>query len=634
MNINNIAEIHERVYAYLTDTLKDNELRFTLRIKNRGDRLNQGYWFRGDDNYLAFSFWKGDDWRNKTNNIYFAINREGVSTLEFVSYDDEKKIKFFSEVAEAIGMMQKTRARTGETFEHWVKNYKGTDYIASLDTFIKRDKKIIDAFIKSSDMQTIFEPIDDAEYKKAKKKVDAERKKIKKDQTFRKDFENVKSITLKTLTLENISLFGAEQSIVFHKNLTCLIGLNGTGKTSLLRGLVLAFTGFEQNEMMGIDDTALLTSQLSRLLHIDGIHHDKPTYPSKGGFVQIQYNIDTNSELKDETLYNNKVWLKAENSEPIVSDDSESDFRNIIDDRYKSLFLAFPQLQGEVKETQKTHDGKYPHISDAISMLNNQPDNRFGAFADWLRGLNNVANDKQANGEGVPKERELINKIFEIISDVTGEAISLHKIVVSESGKYPIWVKMSEESSPILFELVSQGYNNVFGWVGYFMKRLVEVTSEVDDFTQTPAIVLIDEIDTYLHPKWQSRILAVLIEQFPNVQFVVTTHSPYVVGSIFNNKIKIYICKKEDNAIHIELFEDFTPYGANIERLSDKIFGVKGRFVDEVREKLEHLSDFINEGNIAKAKEYLKGNFSDIDNDDPDLQRSRMLIRTKEILAK
>lgn len=631
---NNIAEIHERVYAHLAETLKDNELRFTLRVKNRGERLNQGYWFRGDEHYLAFSFWTGDDWRNKTSNIFFSIDKDGTSWLNFVSYDDDKKIKFFSDVAEAIGMIQKTRARTGETFEHWYKNYKGNDYIASLDTFLRRDKKIIDSFIKSNGMERIFEPIDDAEFKKAKKRIDAERKKLKKDQTFKKDFENVKSITLKKLALENISLFGAEQVIEFHENLTCLIGLNGTGKTSLLRGLVLAFTGYEQNETMGIDDTAILTSQLTKLLHIDGVQNGKPTYPINGGFVEINYNIETNSEIKDETIYSNKVWLKEENGEPIVNDDSESDFRNIIDARYKSLFLAFPQLQGEVKETQKTHDGKYPHITDAISMLNNQPDNRFGAFADWLRGLNNVANDKQAQGDPTPKERILLNKVFEIISEVTGETIRLHQIVVTESGKDSIWVVLGNSSSPILFELVSQGYNNVFGWIGYFMKRLVEVTPEGTDFTETPAIVLIDEIDTYLHPKWQTKILAVLVATFPNVQFIVTTHSPYVVGSVPNDKIKIYTCQREGTSVEVELFEDFTPYGANIERLSEKLFGVKGRFVEDVQQRFETLSALINKGDLKESKEYLSGNFEDIDSEDPELKRSKMLIRTKEILAK
>ncbi|MBK7407971.1 MAG: AAA family ATPase [Saprospirales bacterium] len=410
--------------------------------------------------------------------------------------------------------------------------------------------------------------------------------------------------------------------------------LNGTGKTSLLRALVLAFTGYDQNETMGLSDE-VLTDRLRNLMRIIGVNNSgNPQYPKEGGFAEVSYQLER-EDGADETPYKNQVLMTNDASGPIVSDDSESDFKNLIGDKYKSLFLAFPQIQGESKDTENgIEEVKYPHIKDALSMLNNQPDNRFGAFADWLRGLNNVANDKQAKGEALPPERTLLAEIFSVMSEITGEPISLHEIVVREKGKDLIWVKLGLEASPILFDLVSQGYNNIFGWIGYFMKRLVEVTPEGEkDYKKTPGIVLIDEIDTYLHPKWQTKILAVLVDRFPNVQFVVTTHSPYVVGSVPSNQIAIFTCKKDGSEIKIEEFDEFTAYGANIERLSEKVFGVKGRFVDEVREKLSELSRLINEGNLGVAKLYLEEHFDVIDPNDPELQRSKMLIRTKEILA-
>lgn len=634
MENKSITEIHERIYAYLTEELKEQKLRFTLRQRNVSERLDKGYWFSGNENYLVISFWKGLDWRNKTPNIYFTVTANGASTLDFVSYDDEKKIAFFEGLSEVLGMKQLTKARTGKEFEHWIKNYRGTDYISALDTFLKQDKKIIDAFIKSNDeMRGVFEPIDDSEFLKAKKRIEAVRTKIKKDKTFQSEYKEVKSITLQKLAFENISLFDTKQHVSFNRNLTCLIGLNGTGKTSILRALVLAFTGYEQNETMGMNDE-LLTERLRNLMRISGLTMGgNPEFPKEGGFVEVSYTLESMDNGSDDTVYKNRVLMTNDATGPIISDDSESDFRNVIDDKYKSLFLAFPQIQGEAEDHENGIDAKYPHVKDALSMLNNKPDNRFGAFADWLRGLNSVANDKIARGNGNPPEKKLLEQIFEIISDVTGEKITLYEIVVRESGKDLIWVKLGEESSPILFELVSQGYNNVFGWIGYFMKRLVEVSPKDSDFTKEPGIVLIDEIDTYLHPKWQVKVLEVLVRRFPNVQFVVTTHSPYVVGSIPSDKITIYTCEKRGKDMVVEEFDDFTPYGANLERLSEKIFGVEGRFVDYVRERLEELSNLINDGKLKDAKSYLTKEFDSIDKNDPELLRSKMLIRTKEILA-
>lgn len=631
---NHISIIHEKVYSYLTETLKDQNLRFTLRERNRAYRMEKGYWFSGNDEYLVFSFWSGLDWRNKTPNIYFSITRQGDCCLEFVSYDDKAKITFFSEVAEALGMQQKTRARSGDVFEHWVKNYKGNDYIQALDEFIKRDKKIIDAFIRSNAV-SLFEPIPDDDFNAKKRRIEYQRKKIKKEKAFKTDYDEVKSIVVDSLQINNVSLFSNPNKIEFHPNLTCFIGLNGTGKTSILRALVLAFTGYEQNETIGLEDSELLTTRLRNLLRINGISSTGTPQYADRGYVEVAYKVDSSRTTDQITLFHNKVILTSENNDPRVSDDSESDFRNITDDKYKCLFLAFPQVQEEENDKTASVNKVYPHTSDAISMLNNKPDNRFGVFADWLRGLNNMANDKQAKGESIPIERVLLKDVFDIISEVTGETVSLDRIVVTENSKHPIWVKIGDHSSPILFDLISQGYNNVFGWIGYFMKRLKDVTSQSEtDFTKTPAIVLIDEIDTYLHPLWQTKILEVLVRRFPNVQFVVTTHSPYIIGSIPGDKIKVYTCVKNESVVDIELFEEFNAYGANIDILSEKLFGVNGRFVKEVQERFKELSDLIYKGEITKAKEYLANQFLDIDAEDSELQRNKMLIRTKEILSK
>ena len=142
---NNIADIHDRVYEFLTT--KHPDLRFTMRQKDRGGRFALGYWFSGTDNYLAFSFWKGLDWRNKTPNIFFAINADGTPTLEFVSYDNEPMTALFDALSVPLRMVQKMRTKSKEPFEHWVKNYENNDYIEVLDNFIRHDKKMIDKLI-------------------------------------------------------------------------------------------------------------------------------------------------------------------------------------------------------------------------------------------------------------------------------------------------------------------------------------------------------------------------------------------------------------------------------------------------------------------------------------------------------
>lgn len=56
---------------------------------------------------------------------------------------------------------------------------------------------------------------------------------------------------------------------------------------------------------------------------------------------------------------------------------------------------------------------------------------------------------------------------------------------------------------------------------------------------ETPGIVLIDELDVHLHPRWQRRVIEDLITTFPKIQFVATTHSPQVVGEIGPDQVRV-----------------------------------------------------------------------------------------------
>ena len=59
----------------------------------------------------------------------------------------------------------------------------------------------------------------------------------------------------------------------------------------------------------------------------------------------------------------------------------------------------------------------------------------------------------------------------------------------------------------------------------------------LDDPLQSPAVVMIDEVDLHLHPAWQRTVITDLLRTFPNTQFLVSTHSPFIIEAI-NNSLK------------------------------------------------------------------------------------------------
>ncbi len=90
---------------------------------------------------------------------------------------------------------------------------------------------------------------------------------------------------------------------------------------------------------------------------------------------------------------------------------------------------------------------------------------------------------------------------------------------------------------------LSNGYGTMISFVMDLARMMAvanaeEYNKQGKSVLESPAIVLIDEIDLHLHPKWQQRVLPDLMRTFPNTQFIVTTHSPQVISSIAHEHIR------------------------------------------------------------------------------------------------
>lgn len=155
---------------------------------------------------------------------------------------------------------------------------------------------------------------------------------------------------------------------------------------------------------------------------------------------------------------------------------------------------------------------------------------------------------------------------------------------------------------PFDFHTLSGGYQAVLDIVLDIMMRMQNRIQRSFDFN-LPGIVLIDEIETHLHLELQKSMMPLLTALFPNIQFIVTTHSPFILNSLEN--VVIYDL---ENHILVEHGLDNVPYDGIVEGYfgADRLSGVLkekfGRFKDLV-EKKDLSDDEINE--IAGLELYL-----------------------------
>ncbi len=133
-----------------------------------------------------------------------------------------------------------------------------------------------------------------------------------------------------------------------------------------------------------------------------------------------------------------------------------------------------------------------------------------------------------------PKEKRLtyqrLTDIFEMLPNVLP---MVHEVEfqVDEKPTKRVRVKFRTDYGWLPIESLSYGYQTMISWIVDFTRRMYDRYPDAKDPLAEPAIVLVDEIDLHLHPKWQRELMGFLSKRFPKTQFIVTAHSPLIIQS-------------------------------------------------------------------------------------------------------
>ena len=138
---------------------------------------------------------------------------------------------------------------------------------------------------------------------------------------------------------------------------------------------------------------------------------------------------------------------------------------------------------------------------------------------------------------------------------------------------------------------LSDGVRAVFAMTADIACRCAKLNRHLGERAceETSGIVLIDEVDLFLHPSWQQRIIGNLRDVFPNIQFIVTTHSPQVVSSVPKECVRVI----SDGAV---VPINRPTRGVDASEILDSIFNTAPNPNTDISDKLDHLQAMTAEG--------------------------------------
>lgn len=399
-------------------------------------------------------------------------------------------------------------------------------------------------------------------------------------------------MNIKSIRVQNFRGF-EDRSFEFDSKMNVVLGDNTTGKTTLLHAVQIALGAYLQamslipggkayRRNFKQTDQVKKRSELSKSFLPDV---NKPQINIVTDFYRATFNHDTgsiNGNNIEVSWYRNSNNISRRSASELMNAVSEmEDVRRRADDtRINSIFplmLSFgaARLDKNYKGAEKTKARETREAKAYKCALDEQVD--FKSAFNWLYRY-----DKNLN-----KGKEFEGTIDAFL-EAMGKAIPALKIIEidTKNEEFNAEIQMTKDPAPhwLTYDMMSDGFKAMINIVAEIAYRCIELNGFLgrNAVKQTPGVVLIDELDLYLHPHWQQHVLADLQEAFPKFQFIVTTHSPFIVQSVDTNNIIV---------LDTSYIGSESPSNRGIEEIAAAAMGMEGMLRSEKYRKKQELAD-------------------------------------------
>lgn len=216
---------------------------------------------------------------------------------------------------------------------------------------------------------------------------------------------------------------------------------------------------------------------------------------------------------------------------------------------------------------------------------------------EWLLQTDYAA--RSAAGKTRDRLQKQLNQIIEILKRILPDIEDIRIAPADEEILRPRaefltpygWVRLSS---------LGLGYRTAIAWMVDLAVRLFRRYPNSKDPLAEPAIVLVDEIDLHLHPKWQRNIMSFLTERFPNTQFIVTAHSPLVVQAA--KDANIVLLRREGDRVVIdnnpEIVENW-----RVDQVLTSVFELPTARPASLEPLLTRRQEILSRASLSKADE-------------------------------
>lgn len=246
----------------------------------------------------------------------------------------------------------------------------------------------------------------------------------------------------------------------------------------------------------------------------------------------------------------------------------------------------------------------------------------FRRFFEWFRDREDLENELRLNDSNKYRDRD--RQLQAVRNAIANLLDGFSNLRVRRS---PLRMTADKQGDELIVNQLSDGEKCLLALAGDLARRLAIANPDTDrNPLHGSGVVLIDEIELHLHPKWQRAIIPNLAKTFPNCQFIITTHSPQVISDLK----WVHLLRSTSEGVVVERLPS---YGKDSNRILATLMGTPER-PQEILESLRELFRFIDKGELDNARRLRQELAHRMGEEDPEFVRADWLIQRKEILNK
>lgn len=394
-----------------------------------------------------------------------------------------------------------------------------------------------------------------------------------------------------SLSVENVRCFGPKQTLDLSNGKGCpaqwtiILGDNGVGKTTLLQSLVSMVPQLSTVEMRDPDEGA--KNAITRYSPNARIFKNEQGFASavRGQgpseilvtFVDLQ-GLEASRDKRRVGELMLEVTIYAKYESLIKSSLSHSDIA--------CFGYGASRRTAETSFSDDTTDDKAATLfSEDAALLNAE---------EWLLQADYAASKASRIRSQAKKRRDQIKEVLvKLLPDVTDIRFAQLNEVQMKPG-----VEVKTPYGWVSIKNLSLGYKTLIAWMVDLASRLFDRYPDSPNPLAEPAVVLVDEIDLHLHPKWQRSLMGYLTDLFPNTQFIATAHSPLVVQAAID--ANIVVLRRDGD--HVLIDNDIEAIrGWRIDQvLTSDLFGLENARPPQLDDLLAERNRILSKGKITQ----------------------------------